>query len=302
MFSRLFQAFKQSSPLRQLDMTKPKGLSKVYAVRRGRKVGLFYDYEDVKGLVYGFAGAQHKSFPTRALAVEYLMEGGLIISKNGVCQPSNLLLSHGGGGDGGGGGAPSASADISEEMAGGAAAEAAIKPPMPRLLVGEEAERHASLVIEGLKARSYLVPANIQIQEDIIYTLYFDGASRGNPGWAGCGCAVVDFQDNIIAEVWSSLPYGTTNNEAEYGAVLLGLNAAANLGIRHVIAKGDSQLVVKQAMGEFRVKNERLVPYFRELSTCMGRFATCTLESVPRNMNSRADALANKAVDAQLVR
>jgi ribonuclease HI len=266
---------------------KMRGQMKVYAVRRGeqimhgemfstdhhltmactgRQVGLFTSYEDVTQQTYGFPGAQHKSFLSVEEAEEYLREGGLHVTENGMVmqlQPMALRT------------------DGAEET----------------LSSSLEAKEHAQLVIESLRARSYSFRQRMAISPTEIYTLFFDGACRGNPGYSGAGCVILSDMGETVAELCASMPYGSTNNEAEFGAAFLGLHTALNLGIKHIVIKGDSQLVIKILAGQSKVRHPRLQPYFFASSTCLSRMTTATAEQIPREQNARADILANKAID-----
>lgn len=127
-------------------------------------------------------------------------------------------------------------------------------------------------------------------------TLFSDGASRGNPGEAGAGYALLD--DSGI-EVGNGGKYlgQCTNNVAEYKALLLGLAAARTLGDQHLNVRLDSELIVKQLKGQYRVKNETLKPLFAQAKQALAAFASFTVQHVPRAQNKRADELANEAID-----
>ncbi|ELZ73064.1 ribonuclease H [Haloferax sp. Atlit-10N] len=125
--------------------------------------------------------------------------------------------------------------------------------------------------------------------------VYFDGASRGNPGPAAIGWAIVT-SNGIVAE--GSKRIGeTTNNRAEYEALVEALSVAEEYGYDEVDVRGDSQLVVKQVRGEWKTNDpglrERRVKAREHLST----FDRWSLEHVPREINDRADSLANEALD-----
>jgi probable phosphoglycerate mutase len=134
----------------------------------------------------------------------------------------------------------------------------------------------------------------------------FDGGSRGNPGNSGCGAVVLEAGSMAVLQNISGwLPTPATNNEAEYNAALLGVRAAvklaAQLPIEHLVLQGDSLLVLNQLSGKFEVRSSNLVALheqvLRELSTHFaGRYE---LKHVAREFNSRADKLANAAMDAQ---
>ena len=125
--------------------------------------------------------------------------------------------------------------------------------------------------------------------------VYFDGASRGNPGPAAVGWVLVT-GDGIAGEGNARIGE-TTNNDAEYQALIRALEAARDYGLDEVDIRGDSELIVKQVRGEWNTNEptlrERRVRV-RELLTAFDRWS---LEHVPREINSRADDLANEALD-----
>lgn len=125
--------------------------------------------------------------------------------------------------------------------------------------------------------------------------LYFDGASRGNPGPAAIGWVIVT-DDGIVAEGNDRI--GTaTNNEAEYEALIAGLEAAEDYGFDEVHVRGDSELIVKQLRGEYETRapglRERRITAIELLES----FDIWTVTHVPRDVNDRADELANEALD-----
>ncbi len=128
------------------------------------------------------------------------------------------------------------------------------------------------------------------------FVIYADGASRGNPGPASIGAVVYDSSGEELATVSERIGHGT-NNEAEYKAAIAGLEAALALDAKHVELRMDSELVVRQLEHRYRVRNERLKPLFNRLVDLRGRFDSFTVISIPRAKNSRADALANLALD-----
>jgi ribonuclease HI len=126
--------------------------------------------------------------------------------------------------------------------------------------------------------------------------LHVDGASRGNPGEAGFGVHVTAPDGSEVASLFGYL--GTaTNNVAEYQALLHGLRFALARGVRGVEVFSDSELLVRQIDGRYRVKNPGLLPLHREARALLGRFERARVAHVPREQNREADALANRAVD-----
>ena len=128
-------------------------------------------------------------------------------------------------------------------------------------------------------------------------TMYIDGGSRGNPGPAGYGVRIEDAAGTIVAQFSGAVGIAT-NNVAEYKGLLAALDWAQTNGHRQVHIRSDSELLVRQMRGEYRVKNAGLQPLHalaRELVRQIGRV---TFEHVRRELNRDADRLANEAMDA----
>jgi ribonuclease HI len=130
------------------------------------------------------------------------------------------------------------------------------------------------------------------------WLLYTDGASRGNPGLAGIGAVLYRQVGGRLEEVDSvSETIGhATNNVAEYKAMLAGLRMAVPRDPALLIIRADSELLIKQLKGVYRVRNEKLQPLYLEAKRLL-RALPSRLEHVPREMNVRADELANQALD-----
>ena len=129
-----------------------------------------------------------------------------------------------------------------------------------------------------------------------------DGGSRGNPGPAGYGAVVLDpATEEVLAERAEGLGV-TTNNVAEYQGLIAGLTAAAELGADEVEVRMDSKLVVEQMSGRWKVKHPAMQPLALEAGRLVREIGPVRFEWIPRLRNSRADALANRAMDAQAAR
>lgn len=128
--------------------------------------------------------------------------------------------------------------------------------------------------------------------------LNVDGGSRGNPGPAGIGAVIYAPDGTALARISESIGR-TTGNVAEYRALLAGLERAHQLGARHVQVRADSELVIRQMRGVYKVKSPSLRPLYAEVLRLAGRFDSVTYEHVPRDRNTVADALANQAMDQQ---
>ncbi|OGL73675.1 hypothetical protein A3E39_04750 [Candidatus Uhrbacteria bacterium RIFCSPHIGHO2_12_FULL_60_25] len=128
--------------------------------------------------------------------------------------------------------------------------------------------------------------------------IYTDGGARGNPGPAGIGVVIENAESGEVIEEHSQYLGETTNNQAEYKAVLLGMTRAVEIGATNVTVIADSELLVRQATGEYKVKNPGLAQRFLELRNLEVRLGhPVRYRHVRREQNKRADALANKAMD-----
>jgi len=124
-----------------------------------------------------------------------------------------------------------------------------------------------------------------------------DGGARGNPGPAAIA-AVVATPDGEILEEGSETIGPATNNVAEYRALLLGIELARELGADEVELVGDSELIVRQVKGEYKVKQEHLRPLHRQVREALEGFQRWSIRHVKRDENARADELLNEALDA----
>ena len=127
-------------------------------------------------------------------------------------------------------------------------------------------------------------------------TLHTDGGARGNPGPAGIGVVLTDERGEVIADLARAIG-ATTNNVAEYMALVAGLELALERGISELDVRLDSKLVVFQVKGEWKIKDERLRGWATKAQILMGKFDSTTIQHVPREQNAEADALANQAMD-----
>lgn len=126
--------------------------------------------------------------------------------------------------------------------------------------------------------------------------LFVDGASRGNPGPASVGASLQkDGQE--IASVSKAIGIAT-NNVAEYHALIEGLACAISHNIQTLHIKADSQLMVRQVLGQYKVKHPDIKPLFAKVKDHLQKFESYTIEHVRREHNTRADELANLALDA----
>jgi ribonuclease HI len=163
------------------------------------------------------------------------------------------------------------------------------------------------LDLPGVQERFGLTPEDLQQlfreaatlyrNRDVgFWRLHCDGASRGNPGPAGAGMVLFDPQGRLQANQGRYLGE-TTNNVAEYQALLLGLEAARQLKVKKLQVLADSELMVKQINGRYRVKAPHLIPLWREALNSLKKFEVWTIAHVPREENHLADEAANRAID-----
>ena len=130
--------------------------------------------------------------------------------------------------------------------------------------------------------------------------IHTDGASRGNPGPASIGVVIAGQDGRVLVEFGEALQ-PTTNNVAEYTAVVRALERSAELQARRVRMMMDSQLVVRQLNGSYRVKHADMIPLYRRVLELIQKFESVTFEHVPREQNVEADRLANQALDGRAV-
>jgi ribonuclease HI len=163
------------------------------------------------------------------------------------------------------------------------------------------------LDLPGVRERFGLTPEALQglfreaadlygVREEGFWRLNCDGASRGNPGPAGAGMVLFDPQGRLQAQKSRYLGE-TTNNVAEYQALLLGLAEAHRLKVKKLRVLADSELMVKQLNGRYRVKSPHLIPLWREALNALNKFEAWEIAHVPRAENHLADEVANRAID-----
>jgi len=139
-----------------------------------------------------------------------------------------------------------------------------------------------------------LFDQNVSREAATWWTLHTDGASWGNPGPAGAGAVLYDEAGTVLTEI--RRPLGRrTNNEAEYQGLILGLEEALRLGARRLKINMDSELVVRQVAGAYKVRNARLRPLYERVMALLPELEVYDILHVWRSLNARADALATQA-------
>jgi len=128
--------------------------------------------------------------------------------------------------------------------------------------------------------------------------IFTDGGARGNPGPAGAGVAMFEETGKSVVATYKKYLGETTNNVAEYSAVILALEEAKKLEAEELVFFLDSELVVKQLNGEYKVKNQELGKLFIKIHNLRQQFKKITFQHVRREQNKLADKLVNQAIDS----
>jgi len=134
-----------------------------------------------------------------------------------------------------------------------------------------------------------------KIYPETLFKLQFDGCSKNNPGLAGAGYSIykenkeIFFGKDFVGEK-------TTNNQAEYTGLIIGLQKALELHITHLIVEGDSLLVINQMTGKYQCKSPNLINLYEDAKTLEKQFEKICFNHIYRNENKRADQLSNEAV------
>lgn len=260
--------------------------ARFYAVAVGRRPGVFTSWPDCEAQTKGFSGAVFKSFASAAEASTYVA------------------------GKGGGRGAPAAAATAAAAPAPAVLATArgtaaAKRPRSSSPAAGQkQAGRRAKPRAAAPAAVTSSPPASAQPQPPppgLLYTLQFDGGSRGNPGASGAGAVLLrpGGAGPPLAQAAAWLGRGT-NNEAEYRGLICGLTlAAACPGVSRLRVEGDSMLVLRQMAGAWKVEAPGLRALHSAATVVAQRFESITWAHIPRSDNAAADALANQAMDTR---
>jgi probable phosphoglycerate mutase len=129
-----------------------------------------------------------------------------------------------------------------------------------------------------------------------VITANVDGGARGNPGSAGYGAVIKDQNGHVLAELYAGIGINT-NNVAEYSGLIAALEWALAHGHRRLHVRSDSQLIVQQMLGNYRVKHEGLIPLHQKARRIAAQIGHVTYEHVRREQNAEADRLSNLGMD-----
>jgi ribonuclease HI/ADP-ribose pyrophosphatase YjhB (NUDIX family) len=140
-------------------------------------------------------------------------------------------------------------------------------------------------------------PESVMVQQKVKYVLYSDGGSRGNPGPSAAGFVIMDSETGQVIEEGGVYLGITTNNQAEYHGLRLGVERAIEKGILTLECRLDSQLVVNQVNGNYHIKNQDLWPIYERVKSYIPQFEKILFVYIPREYNQRADAVVNRLLD-----
>lgn len=219
----------------------------------------------------GFGGALHKSFGSQSVAIDWLRQQGVSVSATVLSQPS-------------------ASSPLSQPSA---SRSSSTRPTQSSRYYSSSSSPSSSSSARPTR----LHPRHAQPASSSIYTLYCDGASRGNPGHSGCGFVLFTPQQTLFAEHKHYLGHDHTNNVAEYRGLIAGLQIAQSRGIRHLRVRADSNLICQQTVGVWEVHAEHLRSYREQAAGLLDSFDWWDVQQVPREENKIADRLSNEAID-----
>lgn len=166
-------------------------------------------------------------------------------------------------------------------------------------LTGKDLQEFFLRSAERAKGRLETAPQVSPPKDFPEFFIHADGASRGNPGDAGAGAVISDSRGRTVKEVKCFLGM-TSNNVAEYRALILALEKAWELGVRKVTVSLDSELVVRQLRGDYRVREPHLKILHQKAREILNRFSQYSILHIPREENRRADQLANEAIDQKI--
>lgn len=144
----------------------------------------------------------------------------------------------------------------------------------------------------------YIIKGNSTIKESDCYLLQFDGLAEPNPGEASSGAILYSPSKEPLYETGEYIKFAT-NNTAEYIGLVIGLRLALDKGINKLLVEGDSQLVIFQIEGKYKVKNETLQNYYKEACNLISKFEFIAIRHIRRELNKEADRITNEVVKSK---
>ena len=167
---------------------------------------------------------------------------------------------------------------------------------MPASVAAADADRQVAAT-EKPNAETKKLSERLAHRTDSRHSLYTDGGARGNPGPAGVGAVLLSSSGDVVDELADFIGVAT-NNVAEYQALIAGLELALDRDVERLDVFLDSELVVRQLSGQYRVKDATLKALHAQATYLMHKFHEIDVKHVPREQNAAADALVNQAIDA----
>jgi ribonuclease HI len=143
-----------------------------------------------------------------------------------------------------------------------------------------------------------IVKGNPNVNESECYLLQFDGSAEPNPGKASGGAIIYSQNKDILYETGEYIEFAT-NNVAEYTGLIIGLRLALEKGFTKLLVEGDSQLVIFQIQGKWKVKNENIQKYYKEARNLVSQFEFIALRHIQRGLNKEADRITNEVVKSK---
>lgn len=134
--------------------------------------------------------------------------------------------------------------------------------------------------------------------EEKSYLLQFDGLAKPNPGVSTGGAVLFSSSRSVVFERGEFINYAT-NNQAEYTGLLIGLESSLELGVKHLLVEGDSQLVILQTEGKWKVQNEELKVFNKKVKKLVDQFEFMGIRHIPRKMNAHADRITNDVLQSR---
>ena len=267
---------------------------KLYAVKKGRQPGLYDTWKEAEQQVKGYSDAVHRSFSTREDAESYLRE-----SQHFQANPEEEKEEE--------------EVQTQERNTQERAAEEVVgltgeddddvtdkgkkrkKKKKKKLSKAEKSmeEEEGGGGEESVKVRQSTTRAGEY------HIMQFDGGARGNPGIAGAGVVLLSPTGEVLHKKKLFLGDKVTNNQAEYHALIMGLELGLELGYRKLEVEGDSELVIKQVVGHYEVNNEQLKILMKQVEAVLKQMEDIVIRHIPRDQNKIADELANMAMDAK---
>lgn len=156
----------------------------------------------------------------------------------------------------------------------------------------------ANTSLKNTESGYFIVKGNPNVKENECYLLQFDGLAQPNPGKASGGAILYSQSKNPLYKTGKYIEFAT-NNVAEYIGLIIGLRLALEKGFTKLLVEGDSQLVIFQTQGKWKVKNENLQIYNKEACFLVSQFEFIALRHIRRDLNTEADRITNEVVKSK---